>query len=1090
MLYLFKSLLLILTLLLTGSYASHGQSKRLSMPGKPNTQYYVDRWTTDDGLPANTLTYVHKSNKGYIWISSYDGIVKFDGIEFKTYNRAKNDLPSNAIAQIEEDSKHKLWIGTYGEGLMSYENGEFKSENNESLKAQSIQTIYINNEDRIWIGTRGNGLHYRENNVIKKFRRHPSIENITISAIIESEDGELWIGTEGNGLVKYKDNNFQVFTMEDGLPEDHIAVVYFDSVGTMWVGTNIGLTRFNGKSFELINEIGACFITKMFEDKQNNLWVASDCGLFKKLAGSTKWLKLPLEEIIPGEFFTDAFVDEDGSIWGTTYYTGLALIRKSKFINYTVQDGLASQAISSVAQYDDSTFLIGTNTGVINTVRDGEVGRLDLKTNLPDRRVRSILKDSKGNLWVGTSMGLLLKKKSGEEKWYTMENGLPDIKVRLVYEDSHGTIWIGTRAGGLAKVTSEDQFAIINKSTLLNSDFIMSIREDNQGNLLIGTNENGLNILQPDGSIKYITKENGLPSNLIFNTYTDKNNVTWIMTNAGICRMKGKNFFNITAAHGLATDAPFDFLEDEYGDVWLPTSKGVVKVSKKQLNDFAEGRIGSISFRTYDKQDGLDVAECTGAAKSLISTNGKIWIPALNGVFVIEPGSIAHNHTPPPVFVTNVIANTTEHKLKKDTIKLSPEVQRIVIKYEALNYTSPSKVKYRFMLEGFDKQWVDGKTIREAQYTNLKYGTYKFMVTASNEDGVWNENPAVLTIIVAPHFYETSGFMLGIILSAMLLIFGAFRLSLYNVEKRNKTLTALVQEQTSELRDINARLEEQKEELMQQHELLSEKNIELEDAHEKITHVNEELTKVNSRLEEKVEERTKDLSLTLERLKATNEELDTFIYRASHDLKGPTASLLGLAMLGKTLSKDPKYLDFFVRIEETSNNMNNILGKLLSMHVIMQTTVSYTPINLETLVHDIKKSLRVNKTNYKIINQAEDDLIFYSDQNLLKIILENLIENSLIFSELSRDITIKIKAKKKLSNIYLSVEDNGDGITTDIKPRIFDLFYRGSQRSKGNGLGLYLVKKAVQKLSGSIEVDSEVNKFTKFTVQLPSKDII
>lgn len=1060
------------------------------MPGSPNIQYYVDRWTTDDGLPANTLTYIHKSQKGYIWISSFDGIVKFDGIEFKTYNRAKNNLPSNAISKIEEDANHKLWIGTYGEGLMSYENGEFKSENNESLKSQSIQTLYIDDTDRIWIGTRGHGLYYREGTEIKEFRRHSSIENITVSAVTKTKEGDMWIGTEGNGLVKYKDNNFQVFTTEDGLPEDQIITLYFDHKGTMWVGTNIGLARFNGKSFELVNEIGTCYVAKIFEDADKNLYVATDCGLFKKLSGSKAWLKLPMEEIIPGEFFTDAFVDEDGSIWATTYYTGLALIRKSKFINYTVQDGLASQSISSVAKYDSNTFLIGTNAGVINTIRDGKVGKLDLKTNLPDRRIRSILKDSNGNLWVGTSMGLLLKKLSGEEKWYTMDNGLPDIKVRLVYEDAKGTIWIGTRSGGLAKVTGEDQFVIINKSTHLNSDFIMSIKEDNQGNLLIGTNENGLNVLQLDGSIKYITKEDGLPSNLIFNTYTDADDVTWIMTNAGLCRMKGQDFFSITAAHGLATDAPFDFIEDEYGDVWLPTSKGVVKASKKQLNDYAEGRIDKINFRLYDKQDGLDVAECTGAAKSLLTSEGEIWIPALNGIFVIKPGTISRNQTPPPVFVTKALLNSTEHRIKNDTLRLTPDIQRLVVKYEALNYTAPSKVRYKFMLKGFDDHWVESQNVREAQYTNLKHGTYTFTVTASNEDGVWNEKHAMLTVIVEPHFYETSAFTIAIVLVTIALIFSAFRLSVYNIKKRNKNLTKLVEEQTSELRDINARLEEQKEELMQQHELLYQKNIELENAHGKITHVNEELTRVNTRLEEKVEERTKDLSQTLEKLKATNEELDTFIYRASHDLKGPTASLLGLAMLGKTLSTDPKYLEFFVRIEDTSYNMNNILGKLLSMHVIMQTTVSYTPINLEALINEIKKSLRIEKNNYLITYQLDEHLTFYSDQNLLKIILKNLIENSLIFNDISRDITIKVSALKKRSSIYLCVEDNGEGIEPDVKPRIFDLFYRGSQKSKGNGLGLYLVKKAVEKLNGSIELESEVNKRTKFTIILPSKDIV
>lgn len=1070
-------------------YNISGQPKRLVIPDSDTQQYYVERWTTDDGLPANTLLKIHKSNKGYIWISSFDGVIKFDGIQFTAYTRTSSNIPSNAIAQIEEDSKNKLWLSTYGDGIMSYQNGEFTSENDSNMENQSIQTIFIDNDDRVWIGTRGNGLYYHTGNEIKKFKHHPAIENITISAITIASEGVMWIGTEGNGLVRYDNEQFQIFTTKDGLPGNKIFSIHIDTGGTLWVGTNLGLSRFNGKNFEPVDGVRSCLINTIFEDKEGNLWVATDCGIYRRALDTEKWLKLALADVIPSDFFTDIFVDDNESIWVTTYHAGLAHIKKSKFINYTVRDGLATKAISSIAAYGDNKFLVGTNNGTINIIDNDSISELQLNTPLPDTRIRSIFKDSEDNLWIGTSVGMLLKKKSGDEKWYTTQNGLPDAEVRLFFEDSNHTIWFGTRAGGLVKVISENEFEVYNKSNLLNSDFIMSIQEDQQGNLLIGTNESGLNILKPDGTVKYITKDDGLASNLIFNTYSDEDGVTWIVTNGGICRMENGIFFNITAAHGLATDAPFDFLEDKFGDVWLPTSKGVVKANKKQLNDFAKGVTDNINFRLFDKQDGLEVAECTGAAKSVIADNGSIWIPALNGVFVIKPKEIGYNEIPPPVFITRLTADSKNINVKNDTLRLDPNVGRITIDYEALNYISPTKVRYKFMLQNFDKNWIKAEHQRSAQYTNLGHGTYIFKVTATNEDGIWNENPASLTIIISPHFYETPLFYLATAIITTLLILAAFRISVHNVNRRNKILTSLVEEQTSELMEINRMLEEQKEELLLQHDLLAQKNVELEKAHTEITSVNDQLTRVNSLLEDKVEERTKYLRSTLHKLRSSNKELDTFIYRASHDLKGPTASLLGLTMLGKSISNDHRYIEFFDRIEDTAHNMNGILGKLLSMHVILQTTVSYTPVNIEMLLSEVRAAIHTSRVKHTILHEFNTSLTFYSDTTLLTIILKNLLENSLIFHNPSRELVIKINVEKKGSMIYLSVEDNGEGIENGIKDKIFDLFYRGSQKSRGNGLGLYLVKKSVEKLNGKIEVSSESGKYTKVTIVLPSKDI-
>ncbi len=296
-----------------------------------------------------------------------------------------------------------------------------------------------------------------------------------------------------------------------------------------------------------------------------------------------------------------------------------------------------------------------------------------------------------------------------------------------------------------------------------------------------------------------------------------------------------------------------------------------------------------------------------------------------------------------------------------------------------------------------------------------------------------------------------------------------------------ENLEAKVKMRTEEIQVKNEKLEQQKAEIGYQRDRL-------EEAQKEIIFKNEELRKVNSNLELIVEERTRELMVTLEKLKESNKELDTFIYRASHDLKGPILRIQGLTMITQR-EPDPALQKLNInRIEFTAIEMGRVLSKLLNIHQVFKDEIEKTKVNFEQLISDVAKTLQPliwENTDF-LVADISNELVFHSDIQFLKTILENLIENSIVFRKEGVDLKIKVTIRVQQDRLILSVRDNGSGIDPEIKNQLFNMFYRGSEKSIGNGLGLYLVKKATEKLGGEVHIESTQYEFTEVTVIIPA----
>ena len=865
-----------------------GYSQRLHSREK-HIEYQINHWGTDQGLPANTLVHLYQDHEGFLWIGSFDGLIRFDGSEFITYNKVNTPtLNSNHARVLKGDSQGNLWLGT-GNGLAVYKKGKFTSLA-DSAHTFFIESLFVDEKNhRIWIGTRDAGIFSYSTDTGKYEALAADNKKDLIASLAIDGANNLWIGGEKTGLSRFSNGTWKHYTEADGLTSNEILCIYTDSQkDQMLVGTTSGLFLRNGESFELYPDFKGIRINQVKKDPDGLLWVLTANGIYKQL-GPQKWQRIHKETGLSNNDARDVFFDSENCIWIATYRGGLNQIRETKFTTFFAGNGLDVEAVGALRELDDNTFLVGATDGNLFLIEDGIVKPFQTKTRLT-QRIYHILRDTFGNLWISSYDGLLLIRPDGSEKLFTEKDGLPTNQIRLAYQDRRGNYWIGTRSGGISRMKlsrgSLPSFSAFKFQELqeINSTFVMSIDEDAAGNLLVGSNTGGLNIIAPDGTIRNYSKDHGLISNIIFNAHADKDQdrVTWIATSDGLARLESGKVFNYTRAEGLPQESIFDVVEDNSGYLWMPMARGLIRVPKKQLDDFRHGNAARIDWKVYDKNGDLKISECTGGTAMMKASDGRLWFPLLGGLVSVDPSSLTLNEKKPDVYIERVTIDDRETDIY-DRIVVPPGSQRVVIKYIAISLRYPGSTRYRYRLENFDNHWRDAATNEEAVYTSLPPGSYTFHAVASNNDGVWNDRGAAISFVVEPVFYQTWWFYTGMTLLLCAAVLTYIRLRTRAIQQRAQMLerkieerTRLVASQRDELMELNRRLQSSQEEIMAQRDSLASKN--------------EEIESINANLERIVAART----LVLEE---QNRRLAEYSFINAHKLRAPLASILGLINL-------------------------------------------------------------------------------------------------------------------------------------------------------------------------------------------------
>jgi signal transduction histidine kinase len=428
------------------------------------------------------------------------------------------------------------------------------------------------------------------------------------------------------------------------------------------------------------------------------------------------------------------------------------------------------------------------------------------------------------------------------------------------------------------------------------------------------------------------------------------------------------------------------------------------------VNSFLQGKTKSIKNKLIDDEDGMRHKECDGPNRSFLSKDGIVVVTTLDGLSFIDPAKERGNSLAPPVYITNFLTDQGNLLDSNGEYLIEPGNLRYTFNFTAINFLGPKKLRFKYKLEGIDKDWVESANERSAHYTNLPAGKYTFKVIASNNDGTWNENGDSLQFEVKPYLYATMPF---IVISSTLILFIMYAIYIIRIKRIKKS--------------------------------------------------NDELTKLNK-------------------------ELDRFVYSASHDLKAPLTSILGLIQLARLDKSSEKAEEYFNLIEKSINKMEFFIKDIIdySRNSRLEITCEAIPIN--NMVHDIFDELQyldnthIIRRELEIIGYEE----FYSDKKRINIILNNLINNSIKYQNFNQmDPFVKVKFEVDKQFCQIEVSDNGIGIHQEHLGKIFNMFYRANEQSKGSGLGLYIVMEVVEKLGGSILVKSEPGKGSLFSIKLP-----
>ena len=760
------------------------------------TQYTQDVWSTEAGLPQNEVLALAQTSDGYLWLATEEGLVRFDGIRFTVFDKENTPaLQANDIRSLLVDHSDSLWIGTNGGGVTRYKDGAFTTfTTRDGLSNDAVLSLHEDPHGVIWIGTDGGGMSRYANGKFQTLTTKDGLPDDAVFAICTGPDGSLWVGTHG-GLARWQNNRFTSYSTKDGLGKDDIRALYADRHGDVWIGTNGGgLDRFNDGRFQTFTTrdgLAGNMIWSIGEDVAGSLWIGTgDGGLSRFRDGhfSSYGTKLGL----PSDGVWTTLEDREGDLWlGTN--GGLVRLKGGAFTTFTTKEGLSSDVILPVFQDRDGAIWVGTGAAGLNRLKDGKVTIYTTREGLPSDSVFSINQDGNGTLWAGTRKGLA-QLKDGR---FHVVSGLPNEVVQCTYTDHNGDLWVGTR-GGLSRYAG-GTFVTYSSKDGLSNDNVHSIFEDSSHVLWIGTGGGGVDRFE-NGRFTAYTRSSGLSNNVVWAIAADSEGTLWLGTNNGLNRYKDGKFTTFTTGNGLFDDAIFLILDDHRGNLWMTSNRGVFRVAISDLNAFAEGKSSLIRSFSYGVADGMKSKECNGGFQPMgwRGKDGKLYFPTQKGLSVLDPQRLDNSGAPPNVVIEKVVIDHQNFDPKKK-IQLRPGKGEMEFQFTGLSLAAPERIRFKYMLEGFDKDWVDAGTRRVAYYTNIPAGKYKFRVIASDRDGVWSKKGASSAITLQPHFYQT--YVFALICSALGagIFVVAFRLRMRRLRANEIKLVLLVDERTRAL---------------------------------------------------------------------------------------------------------------------------------------------------------------------------------------------------------------------------------------------------------------------------------------------------
>ena len=792
--------------------------------GKSITQYGYDVWQSEEGLPQNSVQAITQTRDGYLWLGTQEGLARFDGASFRAFNSDNTEaIGNNSVRALWEDRAGTLWIGTDG-GLTSLRGDVMRRYTTaEGLSSNGVRAIQEDAAGDIWVGT-DNGLTRISGDVLTRYTTANGLTDNTVFALCLDRAGTLWIGTGDGQLNRFRDNKL-THTEVPGIARGNaVWSLLEDRAGALWVGTqNGGIIRLKDDGFTSFGTgdgLSNMSVRVIYEDAAGTIWIGTEGGGLCRFEGD-RFTSFAMKEGLPNNTVLSLCEDREGSLWVGTHGGGLFRLKEGKFTTFAAREGLANDMARTILEDSRGALWIGTDGGGLDRIQDGVITNYSTKNGLSHDAVRALCETRDGSLWVGMQGGGINRFRDNKITRYTMKDGLANDLVRAIHEDRAGNLWIGTYGGGVSRFRDGKFKNYTVQDGYLANNMILAIAEDRTGDLWIGT-RGGLTKFGSAGEFTTYTTRDGLGSDLIVSLYPDADGALWIGTmGGGLSRFRDGKFTTYTTKQGLSDNLVYRVLEDDNGNLWMSCNKGIFRVAKSELNAYAEGKTDRVTSVLFGAADGMKSSECNGGAQPAgwKTRAGKLLFPTIEGMVIVDPNHLPRNELAPPVQIEQIVADGKTIE-PRGRIELPAGSDKLEFHYTALSYLAPKHVRFRFKLEGFDKDWVDADARRTAYYTNVPPGDYTFKVVACNNDGIWNEQGATLAFRLRPYFYQRYPFYLFCALSVVCAAFAAHRLRVRRMALRETRLRHLIAERTRQLNDTNHTLEEQAHQLAAANEQL------------------------------------------------------------------------------------------------------------------------------------------------------------------------------------------------------------------------------------------------------------------------------
>ena len=997
-------------------------------PGSVAEDYLHRAWTIADGLPNNGINVVTQTPDGYLWIGTWQGLVRFDGIEFKTFTSV-DGLQHDWVESLQVDQAGTLWIGTRA-GLHRYRDGRISAVPKESgPQDPSIRVLLEDSQGVLWVGTHG-GLYRYQNDTFTHFGEKEGLVHPQVRSLAEGPDGTLWVGTM-DGLHAIRDGSMTQVGRDDGLAGRWVTALAAASDGTLYIGTNKGLVVYQDENFKQFSKedgLSGTQISELVLDRDGNLFIGTfSDGLTCYYEGE---FHIPENEHFAYDSVSALFEDQQGNLWVGTSHQGVHRYRTPSFWVLDASRGLKHEQVRSVYQDKTGTMWVGTFGGGLHRIEgEGATARAVPATELSKFFNLAIVETPEGEIWFTSNDGMIRYR---EGRFEQMKQGLSDQQIMTATIDARGTLWASV-LGGVAKLEG-DAFTLFSPEEEGAPLEVVSLVSDKDGTLWVASFNRGLFRLQ-DGALRSVGAEMGVPGQVLYAILEDSQGELWLSTARGLALYRDGHFKAVPQHATPPTLHAYHLMDDQKGNLWLSSQTGLHQVSRRALIAAIEGASEPVYYTSFDTNAGLKSPSVWNGYRD---PDGRLHFATDGGLVTFNPEGSPKATFEIPVSIEAIVADG-EPIVVEDGLSLDATTSRLELHYVGVNLAAPEKVIYRYMLEGFDSDWVEAGAQRTAYYTNLDPGTYRFRVAASSDGVSWSSASSVLAFEKRPYFYQTRWFQILVVLVAL------------------SGVLMIVRMRERRIQVKQARLE-----------------------------------RYNRQLQDEVAAQT-------EEIRELDKQKTAFFQNVSHELRTPLTLILN--PLESQSRAMPDNLELGVAVKN-SRRLLRLVNQLLDFQKLDagKKKLQLSAINLNRFLYicgDYFRSACSTKgTSFRLVRDGqplvgdENPIWVMGEIDALEKIAFNYLSNALKYTPSGGEIVLGLQTHGQTARLF--VRDTGPGIDEAGQAKLFQVFSQvdgsASRAFEGSGLGLALAKTLAEEMHGQVGVDSRVGEGSTFWFELPLGD--